>query len=113
MGANDHIVTMMATTIRMADRVDGLGRWTHMLGFRGHIQTKGHMFSTTLRAIQSERIEYQQNLRRQVYGEDTTLLVGEWVFDGIGHLNEGDRQLAAAGGQWTREAYIEWRTGGM
>jgi hypothetical protein len=38
-GANDHIVTMMATTIRMADRVDGLGRWTHMLGFRGHIQT--------------------------------------------------------------------------
>ena len=61
-----------------------------MLGFRGHIQTKSRMFSTTLRAIQTERIEFQQNLRRQIYGEDTTLLVGEWTFEGIGHLNEGD-----------------------
>ena len=71
------------------------------------------MFSTTLRAIQTERIEYQRECRRQVDGEDTTLLVGEWTFDGIGHLSEGDRQLAATGGQWTREAYIDWRTGGM
>src|SRR4029077_13855246 len=112
LGTNDHIVAMMATTIRLADSVHGLGRWTHMLGFRGHIQTKSRMFSTTLRAIQHERIKYQQNLRREVYGEDTTLLVGEWTFDGIGHLTEGDRQLAAGGGQWTRESYIEWRIGG-
>jgi hypothetical protein len=112
MGANDHIVAMMAITVRLAERVEGLGRWTHMLGFRGHIQTKSRMFSTTLGAIQTERVEYQQNRRREIYGEDTTLLFGEWTFDGIGHLNEGDRQLAAGGGQWTREAYIDWRTGG-
>jgi hypothetical protein len=111
LGANDHVVTMMATTLRLADLVDGLHRWTHMLGFRGHIQSKSRRFSTTLRAIQNERVEYQRRRRRQVEGEDVTLLVGEWTFVGIGHLTEGDKQLAAAGGQWTREAYIEWRTG--
>jgi hypothetical protein len=110
LGANDHVVAMMATTVRLAASVDGLGRWTHMLGFRGHIQTKSRMFTTTLRAIHDDRVEYQRQRYCHLDGEDTTLLVGEWVFDGIGYLTEGDKQLAAAGGQWTREAYIDWRT---
>jgi hypothetical protein len=113
LGASGHVVRMMETTVRLAARFDGLARWVHTLGFRGHIQSKSRMFSTTLRAIQQERIDYEQARRRQDDGDDTTLLVGEWTFDGIGHRNEGDRHLAAEGWKAFREVYMEWRTGGM
>jgi hypothetical protein len=113
LGASAHAVRMMETTMRLAAQVEGLARWVHTLGFRGHIQSKSRMFSTTLRAIQQERIDYEQARRRRDDGEDTTLLVGEWSFDGIGHRTEGDRRLAADGGKAPREVYVEWRRGDL
>jgi hypothetical protein len=113
LGASPHVVAMMETAVRLAGQVEGLGRWVHMLGFRGHVQSKSRMFSTTLRAIQQERVDYQQRLRRQGGLEDTTVLIGEWGFDGVGHLTDGDRRLAADGGAAYRDLYVEWRTGGL
>ena len=84
-----------------------------MLGFRVHIQTKSRKFSTTLRAIQQERIDHElEGCREAGYEDDTSLLVGEWAFDGIGHRTEGDRRLVAQRGEDWRELYIDYRTGG-
>jgi hypothetical protein len=39
---------------------DGLRRWVHMIGFRGHFASKSRRYSTALGAIRGERRAYRQ-----------------------------------------------------
>ena len=88
---------------------DGLRRWLHMLGFRGHFATKSRRYSTTLGAIRGERRAYRQRqtatLMRELPPEEqsTTLLVGHWEFAGLGYLTTGDAILALSAAARARE----------
>jgi hypothetical protein len=119
-GATDHVVRLIDTATRLATQVNtlaGLTRWTHMLGFRGHFSTKSRRFSVTLGCLRQARADYRRRQdvaqRRQVREldhdqseeDDTTLVVGEWRFVGVGYTTGGDAALAAASAAYARE----WR----
>jgi hypothetical protein len=86
---------------------DGLRRWLHMLGFRGHFASKSRRYSTTLGAIRSERRTYRQRQAaeqvRKLLDEETTLVVAHWEFAGVGYLTTGDTTLARSAAARTRE----------
>jgi hypothetical protein len=92
-----------------------LGRWESMLGFRGHFSTKSRRYSTTLGRLRSARRRWQrQNANSRearvivdldsLEAEETTLVIGQWSFTGMGWLTSGDaalaRQAAAAAREW-------------
>ena len=117
-GLPEHVVRMIDTADQLAavQGFERLARWTHMLGFRGHFATKSRRFSITLGSIRRARADYRrrQDLERRGLvrelgddqgDEDTTLLVGEWRFVGIGYTTNGDAALAAASASYARE----WR----
>jgi hypothetical protein len=111
-GLPDHVVAMMEACERLAASAPGLGRWVHMLGFRGHYASKSRQYSTTLGAIRGERIDYARRQAAELRGEEldeTVLLVGEWDFAGIGYLTSGDERLAVNAGDEARAAWFEWR----
>ena len=96
-----------------------LGKWEHMLGFPGHLATKSRRYSTTRAAIRSERRRFQiarsnrdhadqvQDLAGTDPGQDadeeTTLVVGQWEYIGMGWVTEGDAALATALAVWSRD----------
>lgn len=102
-----------------------LGKWAHMLGFRGHFSTKSRRYSLTLGALRRARHRFQR-LRaegrldeaaldsRQLEDllladeEETTLVVGTWAYQGTGWTNPGDEALALAAAARARE-YDQWR----
>ncbi|GAA6527476.1 replication initiator [Intrasporangium sp. DVR] len=103
-----------------------LGKWTHMLGFRGHFSTKSRRYSITLGALRRARHRWQiraaqaqrtsqpldvADLEAQLLAEDedeTTLVVGSWTYDGTGWATPGDAALANAAAARARE-YDQWR----
>jgi hypothetical protein len=86
---------------------DGLRRWVHMLGFRGHFASKSRRYSTTLGALRRERRTYRQRQAaehvRELLDEDTTLVVSHWEFAGVGYLTPGDITLALSAAARARE----------
>jgi replication initiator protein RepSA len=88
---------------------DGLRRWVHMIGFRGHFASKSRRYSTTLSAIRGERCAYRQRQAaehaRELLPEeqDTTLVVAHWEFAGVGYLTNGDTALALSAAARARE----------
>ncbi|MDQ2790966.1 MAG: replication initiation protein, partial [Actinomycetota bacterium] len=88
---------------------DGLRRWVHMLGFRGHFASKSRRYSITLGAIRGERRAYRQrqadeHVRELAADEqDTTLIVARWEFAGLGYLTTGDTALALSAAARARE----------
>ena len=88
-GLPDHVVNMIDTASRLAITVrglDGLARWTHMLGFRGHFASKSRRFSVTLGSLRRARADYRRRQDLQDRGlvreldhdqDDDDLLVGE------------------------------------
>jgi hypothetical protein len=81
---------------------EGLRRWVHMLGFRGHFASKSRRYSTTLGAIRSERRTYRQH-QAAPDEQDTTLVVAHWEFAGVGYLTAGDTTLARSAAVRARE----------
>jgi hypothetical protein len=81
-----------------------LREWAHMLGFRGHFLTKARRYSVTFGALRTARVRYRTTLAMiarglddgGVYDEASTLVIGHFVFAGVGmgFMSE----LAAAGG---------------
>ena len=77
-----------------------LGKWVHMLGFRGHFSTKSRRYSITLGALRRARARWQAlaaesrrtgepidlaDLEARLLADDdeeTTLVVGHWVYVG-------------------------------
>jgi hypothetical protein len=102
-----------------------LGKWAHMLGFRGHFSTKSRRYSITLGRLRRARYKFQQlvaQARRSgepvdtrdleelllADDEETTLIVGSWHYQGTGWTNPGDEALATAAAARARE-YAAWR----
>ncbi len=97
----------------------GWGRWSDMLGFRGHFASKSRRYSITLGRLRQARRDYTR--RRTLTGtgdraepsvwvgedqagaDDSTLVVGSWRFAGMGWLTSGDAALAAASAARARD----------
>lgn len=125
LGVSDHAVRIISAAAHIADDAhdeayDGLGRWLHMLGFRGHFATKSRRYSVTLTRLRAARRYWRvaRSKRRSTNAVDagtdetlddkTTLVVGNWSFAGIGWLTAGDAALAAESAALARE-YAEQR----
>ncbi|WP_188897913.1 replication initiator [Microlunatus endophyticus] len=102
-----------------------LGKWAHMLGFRGHFSTKSRRYSITFGRLRRARHRYQQlvahaarggepvdpgRLADQLLADDTetTLITGSWHYQGTGWTNPGDEALATAAAARARE-YAVWK----
>jgi hypothetical protein len=106
---SDHIDQLVRVAWQLGEHhaYDGLRRWVHMLGFRGHFASKSRRYSTTLGALRSERRTYRQRQTaehiRGLLDEDTTLVISHWEFAGQGYLTNGDTALALSAAVRARE----------
>lgn len=97
-----------------------LGKWAHMLGFRGHFSSKSRRYSVTLGRLRRARARFQRRLataNREGRALDvrdlddlltdddteTTLVVGQWSYAGSGWDTDGDAELAKAAAARARE----------
>ena len=93
-----------------------LGKWDHMLGFRGHFSSKSRRYSTTLGRLRGARRRWQRIASRAKSRDellelldtddeedDRTLVVGNWRYAGQGWGNEGQVALAKAAAARARE----------
>lgn len=110
LGVNEHVSRVVRTCWQLGDHeeYDGLQRWLHMLGFRGHFASKSRRYSTTLGALRGERRAYRQRqaaeqARELPDDQDTTLVVSTWEFAGTGYLTTGDAALALSSAARARE----------
>jgi hypothetical protein len=86
-------------------------RWLHMLGFRGHFNTKSRRYSTTLGRLRAERRTWRRRQEPNRWldetdddqDETTLVIVRNWAFHGIGWLTAGDAALAASAAARARE----------
>ena len=122
-GPNTHLARLRDTVRQLAIRAGlagltdpdqpyaGWGRWSDMLGFRGHFASKSRRYSTTLGRLRQARRNHAVRADRTSRSpadvtagyddqdgdvDDTTLLVGSWRFVGMGWLTADDAALAAA-----------------
>ena len=109
LGVTDHVDQLVRVAWQLGghDAYEGLRRWVHMLGFRGHFASKSRRYSTTLGAIRGERRAYRQRQAaeqiRELRDDDTTLVVSHWEFAGVGYLTTGDAALALSAAARARE----------
>jgi len=96
-GVPEQLVQMAVAALRLTTRpgLDKLGKWVHMLGFRGHFVTKSRGYSTTLGELRGARAAYRADQDDQVEDDEDTLVVAAWEYVGSGYLNAGDVLLAA------------------
>ena len=98
-----------------------LGKWVHMLGFRGHFSSKSRRYSITLGALRRARRRAQTliadarssgrpldlaALEADLLADDdteTTLVIGRWHYVGSGWSNDAERALAIAAAARARE----------
>jgi hypothetical protein len=95
--------------------LDGLRlrKWAHMLGFRGHWQTKSRRYSVTMTVLRRARAEYAKRRRARdgvpldAWGrpEDDELVetVATWAYVGRGYQTQGEALLALSAAAWARE----------
>ncbi len=104
-----HVDRLVRTAWQLGEHLSyqGLHRWIHMIGFRGHFASKSRHYSTTLGAIRNERRIYRQRQAAErasaLLDEDTTLVVSHWEFTGLGYLTTGDTTLALSAAARARE----------
>jgi hypothetical protein len=109
LGVTEHVDKLVRVAWQLGEHhaYEGLRRWLHMLGFRGHFASKSRRYSTTLGAIRRERRTYRQRQAaeqvRELLDEDTTLVVSHWEFAGVGYLTTGDTALALSAAARARE----------
>jgi hypothetical protein len=60
-GVPEQLVDMAYAAVRLSKRsgLRDLGRWVHMLGFRGHFVTKSRRYSTNLGELRATRAAYR------------------------------------------------------
>ena len=103
------------------NRYELLGKWVHMLGFRGHFASKSRRYSVTLGVLRRARrraqvliAEHRANgrpldladLEADLLADDdteTTLVVGNWSYAGSGWSTDAERVLATAAAAHARE----------
>ncbi len=85
----------------------GMDRWLHTLGYRGHITTKSRLFSTTMGALRAYRATWtrQQHTDHTATTTDErrwatpTIDANEWEFDRAGLCGLGERVLILSAAQ--------------
>ena len=98
-----------------------LGKWVHMLGFRGHVASKSHRYAITLGALRRARrrasmliAETRESGRPLDLAaleadlladadDDTTLIIGRWSYAGAGWDNDAEQALALSAAARARE----------
>jgi hypothetical protein len=127
--SNTHLARLRRSVLRLAEGADDLyppggpfdnpylllGKWGHMLGFRGHFASKSRRYSTTLTRIRGTRRRFQRAKARNPHRrvdvtlldradeDETTLIVGSWRFAGTGWPTDEDTEMAVAAAAWARE----------
>ena len=105
-----HVRAILTTITELAAQraYEGMDRWLHTLGYRGHITTKSRLFSTTMGALRAYRANWtrQQNIQHPATTPDRDLLRAtrtsdpiEWVFDRVGLCSLGERTLILSAAQ--------------
>jgi len=120
-GVPEQLVQMAAAALRLCQRsgLRELGRWVHMLGFRGHFVTKSRGYSTNLGELRAARAAYRAQQDKppddgEIHDDDSTAVMAFWQYLGCGYLNPGDVLLAAgveASLRIAREALLDLRCG--
>ena len=116
-GVPEQLVQMAVAAIGLSERpgLQRLGKWVHMLGFRGHFVTKSRGYSTTLGELRDTRAKWRADQDDQLADDDeSTPVLAVWEYIGSGYLNPGDALLAAgveASIRVGREALLDLRRG--
>jgi len=120
-GVPEQLVQMAYAALRLTKRprLRDLGRWVHMLGFRGHFVTKSRRYSTNLGELRATRAAYRARQDEppddgEVNDDDSAVVLSIWQYLGSGYLNPGDVLLAAgveASVRAAREALLDLRRG--
>ena len=120
-GVPEQLVQMAYAALCLTKRpgLRDLGRWVHMLGFRGHFVTKSRGYSTNLGELRATRAAYRARQDEppddpEVNDDDSTVVLSMWQYLGSGYLNPGDVLLAAgveASLRAAREALLDLRSG--
>jgi hypothetical protein len=120
-GIPEQLIAMAVAALRLAERLGlrSLGRWVHMLGFRGHFVTKSRGYSTTLSELRAARAANRARQDQppddaEVNDDDSTVVLSAWQYLGSGYLNPGDVLLAAGveASVWAAgEALLDLRRG--
>jgi len=129
--ANLHLARVRATVVQLCGLADNtyppglpdppnpyalLGKWAHMLGFRGHFASKSRRYSTTMGRLRSARRRFEHAkalnpdgavdvaaLDQDLADDETTLVINDWRFIGTGWITAGDAALAAEASTRARE----------
>ncbi len=105
-----HVRAILTTITDMAAHraYDGMDRWLHTLGYRGHITTKSRLFSTTMGALRAYRAAWT---RQQHTEHAATTMAAQhrratpssdpiaWEFDRVGLCTLGERALILSAAQ--------------
>jgi hypothetical protein len=105
-----HVRAILTTLTDMAAHRahDGMDRWLHTLGYRGHITTKSRLFSTTMGALRAYRATWtrEQHADQAATTKDAegrwatpTSDPIEWEFDRVGLCTLGERALILSAAQ--------------
>jgi hypothetical protein len=134
--ANPHLARLARTCLDLHARARAhdpdespyllLGKWSDMLGFRGHFSTKSRRYSVTLGRLRRARARYQalttdaartgvpldtHDLEARLMADDdaeTTLVIGSWDYDGSGWAAPAETALALATAARARE-HAQWK----
>jgi hypothetical protein len=99
-----HVRAILTTITDLAAHrsYEGMDRWLHTLGYRGHITTKSRLFSTTMGALRVYRATWTRQHHTQQaattkdaehHGATASIDAIEWEFDRVGLCNLGERAL--------------------
>lgn len=113
-GGREHVRRIKGTAelIGSESDVDGpyalLGKWSNMLGFRGHFSSKSRRYSVTLGSLRGARRAWRLEKTRERHQSEgheigEVLVIGSWRFVGMGWQSDGDRALAIEAARAARE----------
>ncbi len=105
-----HVRAILTTITDLAAHraYDGMDRWLHTLGYRGHVTTKSRLFSTTMGALRAYRATWS---RQQHTEHAATTMAAQhrratasidpiaWEFDRVGLCTLGERALILSAAQ--------------
>jgi hypothetical protein len=104
-----HVRAILTTISGLAAHraYEGMDRWLHTLGYRGHITTKSRLFSTTMGALRAYRAAWtrQQHVDQAATTKNTERRRAtptdeiEWEFDRVGLSTLGERALILSAAQ--------------
>ncbi|MET9645575.1 replication initiator [Streptomyces syringium] len=112
-----HIRTLMRTCWHLGGLPEyeplRLRAWAHALGYRGHILTKSHLYSSSYTALRAQRAEHQRSTTTGIPDDLGVATDSHWRYIGSGH-SSGAALIAAGIAEdhaRSRQLYKEARQG--